>query len=409
MLDQIAYYHFSNIDNHKSPKQNFNDNSDNSINSDIFTALVTNQVEKKSYLYESKQLTDQNHIHAPIKTIAATIGNFDGMHQGHKGLIQALQNFAKPKNLPCWLITFQPHPRFFFDKTLHNFTITPLNQKLFYAKTWGLDGVVVLPFTQALASLTAIEFIQQILQQQLNVGALVVGADFHFGKGRDGNAQTLKTYIPDTFALPLIANQLNPKTADVVRPTSIISSSRIRQAIYQAQIQQATELLGHALVISGRVVKGDGFGKTFGFATANLQLSPDLNLGPNFKQPNLTQAAMAQPLQQNQIFPPSGIYAVHAILTNDKQKPISQLLQGVCYIGDRPTLENLKPNQHTMRLEVHLFNWQADCYGMDCHVAFQDFIRPDKKFPDLKSMQQGMAQDCEVAKKLLAKTELKRT
>ena len=286
-----------------------------------------------------------------------TIGNFDGIHIGHKAILSQVINHAKINNCHSALLTFDPHPIFTLNKKItNNFLITNLKQKQKILKDCGLDYLFIINFDQEIANLSANSFIKKFLIDQLNIKHLIIGYDFIFGKNKSGDANLLRQAATKyQFNFSQVSAQVsNFKNND----QQIYSSSLIRQLINQGKIKQANKLLGHDFSISATVIKGQQQGRTIGFPTANLKLDEKI------------------------IKPKYGVYHVKAI-TKD-----GTMHNAIANFGIRPTVNN---NQEI--LEVHIPNFKNNIYHQNLTINFIDFIRDEKKFSSLEKLQQQIKQD----------------
>jgi riboflavin kinase / FMN adenylyltransferase len=309
---------------------------------------------------------------AKTPTLVA-LGNFDGIHQGHRQVIQPilqndlLEQFSAEK-LFSTVVTFSPHPQEFFTgqgRTL----LTPLNEKAQYLEKIGVEQLVLLPFDQALASLTPQEFVEKILVQQLQARHISVGQNFRFGKRRAGTTDDLEA----------IAAQHNVSVQIIPLYTASgdrVSSSAIRHALAQGNPRLAGQLLGRPYALVGKVVTGKQLGRTIGFPTANLELPPE------------------------KFLPQKGVYRVTvkgAAIASAKGA------LGVMNIGDRPTVNEgiLKPS-----VEVHLLDEAIDLYGQTLTVELESFLRPEQKFDSVDELKVQIGADCQVARKEWAEQAL---
>ena len=286
-----------------------------------------------------------------------TIGNFDGVHLGHQAIIRQLKAKAEHHKLPCTVMTFEPHPEEFFSRAHDGTRLTPFREKLELLKHYRVDRVVCLHFNQKLADLTADQFIESILVKGLGCKHVVIGDDFRFGKGRQGDFQHL---VEAGRKLDFDVEN----TATLTMEEERISSTRIREALNLSKLKLAEKLLGHPYLISGVVQHGDKRGRTIGFPTANIGL-------------------------KQQIAPPNGVYAVR-ISGLDKD------YIGVANIGQRPTVDGSK-----YLLEVHIFNFNQDIYRKKVKIHLIEFIRPEQKFDGLDALTTQIHKDCETAKSIL--------
>ncbi len=288
------------------------------------------------------------------KPTAIALGNFDGVHQGHKFVLQPILNSTETLVYPS-VVSFTPHPREFFTGNSLKL-LTPVTEKAQYLDTLGIKQLVLLPFDRELANLTPQQFVEEILVKELQVSLISVGEDFRFGYQRKGNAIALKN-IAAKFNIPVIINRLRKCTGNEVR----VSSSLIRQALAQGDITEANKMLGRSYCLMGKVVQGKQLGRTIGFPTANLQLPPD------------------------KLLPCHGVYAVKVGLDNS-------YIKGVMNIGDRPTVSG-----KTVTVEVHLLNWSGNLYDRNLTVYLERFLRPQQKFDSLDTLKQQIAIDCQSA------------
>lgn len=306
---------------------------------------------------------------------AVALGNFDGVHQGHRQVIQpVLSALTVPgTETPIYptVVTFHPHPREFFTGQ-PRCLLTPLNEKVAQLSQMGIQQLVLLPFDRELASLSPDQFVEQILVQQLQAHQVSVGLDFCFGRQRTGTAKDLQTlaaiYGIDVTIAPLQILQ-----------GSRISSSAIRDALQQGDLQTANRLLGRPYRLVGQVVQGQQLGRTLGFPTANLQL----------------------PLEK--FMPKLGVYAVHVhrCAAGNELKPMADRIPGVLNLGYRPTV-----NGTQLTTEVHLLDWSGDLYGQTLLVSLEQFLRPEQKFASLEALKAQIVADCEAARNLFATVSL---
>jgi riboflavin kinase/FMN adenylyltransferase len=280
-----------------------------------------------------------------------TIGNFDGVHRGHRALLAQLTAKARDLALPSTVLTFEPHPRELFAPDQAPARLASLRDKFELLAECGVDRVHVLRFNRQLAAFTAEQFVERILVQGLSVRHLIIGDDFRFGKARSGDFALLQQMGQEhRFAVEAM------HTVDVggIR----VSSSAVREALAAGNIEHAEELLGRAFVIAGRVMDGKKIGRTLGFPTANIQV-------------------------RRQRLPLSGVFAVTV------SGIAAQPLPGAANIGVRPTVEaGLKPV-----LEVHLLDFDQDIYGRHVDVNFLHKLRNEAKFDSLDALKAQIAND----------------
>jgi len=285
------------------------------------------------------------------------IGNFDGLHLGHRAVIERAVAMAKERAAPGALLTFEPHPADFFAGRSVVFRLTPPRDKAAVSARLGLTGLVLIPFDASLAGMSAEEFIAKILDARLRVGAVVVGWDFHFGKGRSGSPATLaEAGLRQGFGVEIV-----PK---VENGASVVSSSAVRKALEQGDLAAAARGLGRNYSVSGQVISGQRLGRTLGVPTANIALEPTNRLA-------------------------HGIYAVVARVDG-------RVFPAVASFGTRPTVDDGPP-----LLEVHLLDFDGDLYGREMEVEFIERIRDERKFDSLPLLVDEMARDKERARAIL--------
>ncbi|UCB55936.1 MAG: bifunctional riboflavin kinase/FAD synthetase [Thiotrichales bacterium] len=292
---------------------------------------------------------------------AVTIGNFDGVHHGHQALLSLLAKKAGELKAPACLMSFDPLPHEYFLKDRPAPRLTSARER--YTSIMELDQslrpdmLLILRFDDALAQLTAEEFVARVLVDALAVRAVVVGDDFRFGKGRSGDYDFLKT-AGDKYGFEVLA--LATHSVDNMR----VSSTGIRHALLEDRLHDAERMLGRPYRICGRVAHGDKRGRTIGFPTANIRL----------KRPAL---------------PLSGVYTVTLCSPELGDVP------GIANIGRRPTVDGARD-----QLEVHLFDFEKDIYGMNICVSFHHKIRDEKKFESFELLKQQIELDCVQAREL---------
>lgn len=296
---------------------------------------------------------------ADLRGCAVAIGNFDGVHRGHKAVIDAARSYAERHDLPLVVLTFEPHPRCLFQPDLPPFRLTPLRPKLARFAKLGVDATVVLNFDRALAQTSAEEFVDRLLVQALGARYVAIGDNFRFGRGRAGNAGFLCDRARAAgFEVGAVPPQLAPDG-------ELYASTRIRSHLVEGRPEQAAELLGRWFCIDGRVEKGDQRGRLIGFPTANVALGSFL-----------------RPLR--------GGYAVRAECDGKRYDAIANL-------GLRPTFGGLAD-----RFEVHLFDFAGDLYGKRLCVDLIAYIRPEQKFSGLDELKAQIAADSITTRRILA-------
>jgi len=297
----------------------------------------------------------------PRGTVVA-MGNFDGVHLGHRAVIEAALQMARIHGRPALAVTFEPHPRSFFSPNTPQFRLTDEAGKLRLLAGTGLAGAVVMTFDKTRAGTTAQDFIHHDLIERLGISGIAVGYDFHFGKGRVGSPSLLVSEAPRLG----IEVDVQPHVDIAERP---VSSSAIRMALAEGQIEDASAMLGVPWFVSGLVIHGEKRGRDLGYPTANIRL--DRNCGLKH-----------------------GIYAVRVGRGQGKDQV---RMDGVASFGRRPTFDNGAP-----LLEVFLFDFNGDLYGATLDVAFIAFIREELKFDHAEALVAQMADDSARARERLA-------
>lgn len=284
-----------------------------------------------------------------FRNAVITIGSFDGVHQGHRRILEQLQTLAQEIGGESVVITFDPHPRAVLKPDDQSFRlITSTAEKIRLLGEIGVDNVVVAPFSREFALQSAESYVESFLVRYFQPQYIVIGYDHRFGAGREGDISFLKKYASKAGfqVVEIPAQEVDEIT---------ISSSIIRKALETGDVQLANRLLGHSFAFTGKVVEGNRIGRTIGFPTANLEL---------------------EDIYKIQL--PEGIYAARV-----GQAPAA------LYIGNRPTIS---ANGRRV-IEVHLIDFEGDLYGQELTVEVLDFIRPDKKLEDLTSLQQQISSD----------------
>jgi riboflavin kinase / FMN adenylyltransferase len=292
------------------------------------------------------------------KGSVVAMGNFDGVHLGHRAVIAAALQMARNHGRPALAVTFEPHPRSFFSPNSPQFRLTDETAKLRLLAGTGLAGAVVMTFDMARAGTTAQDFIHHDLIERLGVSGIAVGYDFHFGKGRVGSPSLLVNEAPRLG----IEVDVQPHVDVAERP---VSSSAIRMALAEGQIEDATAMLGGPWFVSGLVIHGEKRGRDLGYPTANIRL--DKNCGLKH-----------------------GIYAVRVGRGAER-------FDGVASFGRRPTFDNGAP-----LLEIFLFDFEGDLYGTTLDVAFIAFIRDELRFDNVDALVRQMDDDSARARERLA-------
>ena len=307
---------------------------------------------------------------AAAKGAVVAIGNFDGVHPGHRAVLRRAGEAARAMGAPLAVLTFEPHPRRYFQPNIPPFRLTPAPIKRRLIEAEGAELYYELAFDATMAALTAENFIERVLLAGLGVRHVVVGAGFAFGKGRTGTVSVLEHVaghkgVGVTVVAPIVASD-----------GALAASTRVRDCLKRGEPDRAAALLGRAWAIEGPVETGDQRGRLLGFPTANLGLD-------DFLQPAF------------------GVYAVRAKAEgNAHWGGTHGALSGVANLGVRPTVGGARA-----QLEAHLFDFTGDLYGRTLSVELLSFIRPERRFENLDALKAQIAQDSARARGILAAYE----
>jgi riboflavin kinase/FMN adenylyltransferase len=292
-----------------------------------------------------------------LRGATVAIGNFDGVHRGHKAVIAAALARARKLGKPAAALTFEPHPRAFFNPNEPLFRLTPEDAKLRLLAATGLDGAIVLTFNAELAKLSAEDFVARVLVERFAVSGAAIGFNFHFGANRAGSPDFLQAQGQRYgFAVDIV-----PPLLDGGQP---VSSGPIRAALAEGRPQDAAEFLGYPWFVSGTVIHGDKRGRELGFPTANLQLDPACALR-------------------------HGIYAVRTAVAGRRY-------DGVASFGRRPMFD-----AGAVLLEVFLFDFAGELYGATIDVAFIAWLREEAVFASAPDLVRQMEEDSRQARQAL--------
>ena len=290
---------------------------------------------------------------------AITIGTFDGVHIGHKRILERLINNAKNTGTRSTVLTFFPHPRMVLQKDSEIKLLNTLSEKQQILREMGLDFLIVHPFTKAFSRLTALEFVRDLLVNKLKVKSVVIGYDHRFGRNRNANIKDLIGF-GNTFDFKV--EEIPAQEIDEVS----VSSTKIRNALLNGDIETANAYLGYKYMLSGKVVRGKGLGKDLGFPTANLKIE-----------------------EAYKLIPQNGAYIITCKFGN-------KITQGMMNIGYNPTVDGKNKN-----IEVHLFNVDQDLYNKDLQIRLIKKIRDEQKFDSLQSLSNQLRTDKENALEFL--------
>lgn len=287
----------------------------------------------------------------------ATIGFFDGVHRGHQCLVSQVCRLAHEHSCPSLVITFDKHPRQVLHADYIPQLLSTLTEKKALLMASGIDRLEVLPFTVELSRLTALQFMQQVLRDQLQVKTLVMGYDHRFGCG-GGEFADYMEWGRQTGIDVVLAHEL-----DDVK----VSSSRIRRFLAEGDVRQANMLLGYPYALQGVVMSGHQVGRHIGFPTANLKV------------------------QEDKLLPALGVYAVRVRVEDEAS------YDGMLCIGHRPTLNN----GDELSVEANLFDFSGDLYGKKVKLMLVDRLRDEQSFPSVQALQQQLEQDAAHARRAL--------
>jgi riboflavin kinase / FMN adenylyltransferase len=299
-----------------------------------------------------------------IKNAVATVGVFDGVHLGHQKIISLLLNKAKEQNAASVVVTFEPHPRLFFDPTASQNLklITEIEEKIILFAKLGIDNLIIMPFDSHTANLSSEEFVVDILKNQLGVQTLLLGYDHRFGRNREGSFEYLKEN----------QNRFGMQVFEISRldiDQAAVSSTRIRQFLQEGNCHEAQQLLNRRYSVEGIVIEGKKLGRTIGVPTANIKLENPYKLLPKM-----------------------GVYAVEVIHN-------STSFAGMLNIGFNPTV-----NSSNMKsIEVHIFDFDMDIYGQKIKLNFISRLRDEVKFDGLESLKKQLAIDAIAAREVYKK------
>ena len=296
-----------------------------------------------------------------VKNAVVTVGTFDGVHIGHSRIFKRMVKLAEECDGETVVVTFHPHPRLVIHPDSKNLKfINTQDKKYDLIKKYGIDHLVIIPFTREFASTDAKSFIKDMLFRKIGICQLVVGYDHHFGKNRKGSFDELLSLATE---LGFEVEQIPVQDIDNIA----ISSTKIRNALKEGNIKTANTLLGYEYSITGKVVEGNKIGRKIGFPTANTELKDEYKL-----------------------ITAIGVYACR-VLWNDK------MFLGMGNIGYRPTISN-----SDLTIEVHIFDFDEMIYGETITIFFVDRIRDEVKFKDLEALRMQLVRDRETVKKRLA-------
>jgi riboflavin kinase/FMN adenylyltransferase len=296
----------------------------------------------------------------PFVNPVITLGNFDGVHLGHQKIFERMKEEASKIHGEAVVITFEPHPLKVLSPKHCPPLLTPFRKKMMLIEKSGIETVLSIEFSLAFADISPFEFVRNILIEKINAKKIIVGYNYHFGKEKSGDAETLKN----------ICNRFNIEVEVMEALTidhTIISSSRIRELIKGGEVEKASKLLGRDYPIIGKVVEGSKRGHTLGFPTANLEISDEL-------------------------YPKLGVYAVEVLWNR-------QLFNGVANVGLNPTFITTQGgNEERFTLEVYILNFNQGIYGDEIQVNFKRRIRDEIRFDSPSNLIDQIQKDIQWAK-----------
>jgi riboflavin kinase/FMN adenylyltransferase len=303
----------------------------------------------------------KNLLNVPDSLTGAVIaiGNFDGVHRGHQSVLEQAKNVADHKGVEALAMTFEPHPKSFFQPQIALFRLTEPAVKANLMQSLQLNGLIEIGFDKIVSTVSPESFIENYLVKPFQPSAIVTGQDFRFGKGRQGDVELMKTYGKKKGFEVVTVPPFEDEGGE------IISSTRIRQALARGDIAEANGLLGYRWFVSGEVIHGEKRGRELGYPTANMALPESCGLK-------------------------HGIYAVTV-------KHGDAIHAGVASYGRRPTFGDLPP-----LLETYIFDFQGDLYGQNLTIVFHGFLRAEEKFDSAQALMKQMDQDAAEAQAMLS-------
>ncbi len=290
------------------------------------------------------------------KPTAITLGNFDGIHLGHRTLINTVVKQAKKKNLTSVVCSFVPHPKFVFNSEESFALILNHNEKLKRIKELGVDIFAEIPFSKEFAGLEPEIFAEEYLYKNMNCKLVVVGSDYMFGKRKKGNTSLLKE-IGKKYDAEVIGID------EIMVDDEIVSSTRIRKLLREGKIEKVNEILYKPYSITGTVSTGNKIGRSLGFPTANILV------------------------EENRVYPPNGVY-ITKIIIDDK------IYNGITNIGVNPTISG-----KVKVIETNIFNFNENIYSKEIEVQFFKYVRPENKFKDIEELKNQIIFDKNKAEK----------
>ncbi|MDR0506123.1 MAG: riboflavin biosynthesis protein RibF [Dysgonamonadaceae bacterium] len=280
---------------------------------------------------------------------ASTIGFFDGVHRGHRYLIEQLKAKAQQVNLPSSVVTFSSHPRKVIQSEYSIKLLNSFDEKMHLLASTGIDYCYVIDFTPSFSEITAENFMKEILNRQLKIKFLLIGYNHRFGKSSNQGFEDYREFGKKNDITVEKACEFSDK----------VSSTAIRRSLLEGNVKKAAEMLSYSYTLEGNVAHGNRLGHTIGFPTANLEL-----------------------IEKDKLVPAEGVYAGRVVIDRE-------IYYGMIYIGRRPTVSSCGEE----RIEAHLFDFDANIYGKKIQVEFFDFVRQDISFSNIKDLQNQLKND----------------
>ena len=307
------------------------------------------------------KIFDNLQSYSPEKESILTIGTFDGVHIGHNKILKRLIQDSKKNNLSSLVMTFFPHPRMILNKSHEIKMIDTIDEKINLIEKTGLDNLIIHPFDNNFSKIRAKEFVEEILVKKLKIKEIIIGYDHKFGKDREASVEDLKKFGKDYM---FTVKEIPAQEIDSIA----ISSTKIRNAILNGEIEKCNKFLGRNFILTGKVVYGDGLGKKIDFPTANIEIK-----------------------ETYKIIPKNGVYLV-------KTKINSNTYFGMMNIGIRPTVGGTNKS-----LEIHFFNFKDNIYGKNVSIEIIKKIRDEEKFSSIDQLKIQLKKDEQFCLKLINK------
>ena len=300
--------------------------------------------------------------------LAVAIGNFDGIHQGHVKLLNECKFQAQESNLSFGVVTFDPHPRDFFNPKNPSFKLLDTEEKQILLSKLDVKFLIIIEFNEQLKNCNPEYFLSQILKENFNIVKMFAGSNFKFGKNREGSIENTKSFA-NTLGLQLVSIDLKKTKSKKEKVSETISSQKIRLLIQNGQLNLANDMLGRNWCITGKVERGKQQGREIGFPTANLSLKSFLK-------------------------PPFGVYVSRLKIINSKNPDMcNDWLPSISNIGTRPTVSGDTVNLETHIIDFKENNFDKNLYGKRINVELVEFLRPEKKFNSLSELQKQIEVD----------------